>query len=79
MVFHSVKFAAPKPSGSSSSNKFDIAIGDDDVTAVEAITGEGDVTITAIYTADGKQISDLQNGLNIVKRSNGNTKKIILN
>ena len=66
-------------SGSSSSNKFDIAIGDDDITAIEALTGEGDITVTAIYTADGKQISDLQQGLNIVKLSNGNTKKIILN
>ncbi|MBR1916230.1 MAG: hypothetical protein IJ832_00030 [Bacteroidaceae bacterium] len=51
---------------------------DDNVTAIQALTGESDVTVTAIYTADGKQIGDLQQGLNIVKLSNGKTKKIMI-
>ena len=51
---------------------------DDNVTAIQALTGESDVTVTAIYTADGKQIGELQNGLNIVKFSNGKTKKIMI-
>jgi hypothetical protein len=53
-------------------------VNDDDVTAISALVGEGDTTITAIYTVDGKQVGDLQNGLNIVKLSNGKTKKIML-
>ena len=51
---------------------------DDNVTAIQALTGESDVTVTAIYGADGKQQADLQNGLNIVKLSNGKTQKIML-
>ena len=65
-------------SSSTPSNKFDIAVDDDDVTAIAALAGEGDVTVTAIYGADGKQQADLQYGLNIVKLSNGKTKKIML-
>ena len=65
-------------SGSSSSGKFDIAVSDDNVTAIEALTGEGDVSIKAIYTADGKKIGDLQQGLNIVKLSNGKIQKILI-
>ena len=42
---------------------------DDDVTAISALVGEGDTTITAIYTVDGKQVGDLQQGLNIEKSS----------
>lgn len=62
----------------SPSNGFSITVDDDNVTAIQALTGESDVTVTAIYTADGKQIGELQNGLNIVKFSNGKTTKIML-
>ena len=64
--------------GSASSNGFSIAVDDDSMTAIEALTGEGDTTITAIYTTDGKQLSDLQQGLNIVKLSNGKVQKIMV-
>lgn len=64
--------------GSASSNGFSIAVDDDSVTAIEALTGEGDTTVTAIYTTDGKQLSDLQQGLNIVKLSNGKVQKIMV-
>ena len=62
----------------SPSNGFSITVDDDNVTAIQALTGESDVTVTAIYTADGKPIGELQNGLNIVKLSNGKTTKIML-
>ncbi len=62
----------------SPSNGFCITVDDDNVTAIQALTGESDVTVTAIYTTDGKQIGELQNGLNIVKLSNGKTKKIMI-
>ena len=63
---------------SAPSNGFNIAVDDDSMTAIEALTGEGDTTITAIYTTDGKQLSDLQQGLNIVKLSNGKVQKIMV-
>ena len=65
-------------SSSAPSNGFNIAVDDDSMTAIEALTGEGDTTITAIYTTDGKQLSDLQQGLNIVKLSNGKVQKIMV-
>jgi hypothetical protein len=36
------------------------------------------VTVEAIYTVDGKQLRDLQQGLNIVKLSNGKVQKILV-
>ena len=64
--------------GNAPSNGFSIAVDDDSMTAIGALTGEGDTTITAIYTTDGKQLSDLQQGLNIVKLSNGKVQKIMV-
>ena len=64
--------------GNAPSNGFSIAVDDDSMTAIGALTGEGDTTITAIYTAEGKQLGDLQQGLNIVKLSNGKVQKIMV-
>ena len=65
-------------SGTTSSNGFSIAVDDDNITAINALTGEGEVTIAAIYSADGKQVNDLLPGLNIVKLSNGKVQKILV-
>lgn len=65
-------------SGSTSSNGFSIAVDDDSITAINALTGEGEVTIASIYSTDGKQVNDLQPGLNIVKLSNGKVQKILV-
>lgn len=49
---------------------------DNDATAVETIDfDDAEPEVLAIFTADGKQISELQKGLNLVKTTNG-TKKI---
>ena len=66
------------PKSVAPSNGFSIAVDEDDVTALSALTGEGDTTIVGIYSIDGKPQSDLQTGLNIVKLSNGKTKKILI-
>lgn len=50
----------------------------EDATAINALTGEGDVTIESIYSADGAQQSSLQKGMNVVKMSNGEVKKILV-
>ncbi|MEE1365078.1 MAG: C10 family peptidase [Muribaculaceae bacterium] len=39
---------------------------------------ESDLTIVAIYDLQGKQLKDLQPGINIVKMSNGKAKKIMI-
>ncbi len=65
-------------SGSTPSNGFSIAVDDDSITAINALTGEGEVTVTAIYSSDGKQVSDLLPGLNIVRLSNGKVQKILV-
>lgn len=47
-----------------------------DVTAVETVeTEEAEPTVLGIFTSDGRQVDELQKGLNIVKTTNG-TKKI---
>ncbi len=66
------------PKSAAPSNGFSITAGEDDVTAISALTGEGDIKVVGIYGIDGKQQSDLQPGLNIVKLSNGKTKKILI-
>lgn len=50
----------------------------EDATAINALSGEGDVTIESIYSADGAQQSSLQKGMNVVKMSNGEVKKILV-
>lgn len=51
---------------------------DDDATAIDALSGEGDVTIEGIYSLDGAEMPSLQKGINIVKFSNGEVKKVIV-
>lgn len=66
------------PKSAAPSKGFSIAAGEDDVTAISALTGEGGIKVVGIYGIDGKPQSDLQPGLNIVKLSNGKTKKILI-
>ena len=47
-------------------------------TAIEALSGEGDVVVEGIYSLDGAQIPSLQQGVNIVKFTNGEVKKVIV-
>ena len=51
---------------------------DDDATAIDALSGEGDVTIEGIYSLDGAEMPSLQKGVNVVKFSNGEVKKVIV-
>lgn len=54
----------------------DMFSGNADVTAVETVeTEEAESTVLGIFTSDGRQVDELQKGLNIVKTTNG-TKKI---
>ena len=50
-----------------------------DVTGIEAVTAEGvsNADITDIYDLNGRRRDTLQPGINIVKMSNGTTKKVV--
>ena len=52
---------------------------DNDVTGIEAVAAEGvsNAEITAIYDLNGRRRDALQPGINIVKMSNGTTKKVV--
>lgn len=49
---------------------------DADVDGIEEL--ENETTVVAIYTLDGKRIDDMQQGVNILKMSNGKTLKVII-
>lgn len=48
-----------------------------DPTGISEVSDNGTAKAVAYYTADGKQISAMQKGLNIVKLSNGKTVKVV--
>ena len=47
-------------------------------TNINDATTDGIATIVAIYSLDGRRIESMQRGVNIVKLSNGKTKKVIV-
>lgn len=49
---------------------------DDDINGIEEAINE--VTVEAIYTLDGKRIADMQQGVNILKMSDGRTVKVVI-
>ena len=49
---------------------------DNTTTGIEKVKTTDNV-VEAIFTVDGKRVSKLQKGLNIVRMSNGDVKKII--
>lgn len=63
---------------SGSAKPASFVIGEDEVDAINALVGESNVTIESVYNTNGVRHSDLQNGLNIVKLSNGKTQKILV-
>lgn len=56
---------------------FDITISDEEITSVNSQENT-DFDINSIYDIDGKILNGLQQGINIVKLSNGQTKKILV-
>ena len=56
---------------------FSIKICDDDVTGISSAMDDGEATVVAVYAPDGTRRATLQQGVNIVKLSNGKAVKII--
>lgn len=51
---------------------------DGEVTAIEGVNAETTEEIVAIYSLDGRRVESLVKGVNIVKLSNGKTRKVIV-
>ena len=50
---------------------------DDAVLQVEGVKQTANATVTAIYTPDGKKVSTMQRGINIVRYSDGTMCKVV--
>ena len=55
-----------------------VALKDDDPKSDIKALKTGDVNLVDIYTIDGKRISHPQRGLNIIRMSDGSTKKVLV-
>lgn len=63
------------------SPSFSINISDNEITGIHPVVdidGEFLSSVTAIYNANGQRLPELQHGINIVKYSNGTTKKFFV-
>ncbi len=49
-----------------------------DVTPVSDITADGNDDVLGYYTTDGKKVPSLQRGVNIIRYSDGTTKKVLV-
>ena len=49
-----------------------------DVTGIATVGQQHTTTVEAIYTADGKRISKPQQGLNIIRMTDGTTRKVVI-
>ena len=61
----------------SSAKAFDFAF-DDNTTAIEQAENTSSASIVAVYSAEGACLRGLQKGINVVKMSDGTTKKVII-
>ena len=65
-------------STSSDVSQLTIRLADDISTAIDMLTSVDSNVISAVYDILGRRVNSLQHGVNIVKFSNGQTKKIII-
>ena len=72
-AFHSYLVASTP---SAQARMLSLSIGDDDTTAIDVLNA-ADNSEAEIYDLNGHRLSDLQKGINIVKRGNKTTKVII--
>ena len=76
--FYCDPFRAYFVADNAGSNSFGIVISDDEPTGISDIASANADKAVAIYSIDGKRLGTLQQGVNIVKLSNGSTKKVIV-
>ena len=61
-------------SGSSATG---IVIGDASATGIEGVIMNADAEVTGIFDAEGRQLNEMQPGVNILRMSDGTTRKVI--
>lgn len=66
-----------KINSASGAKVFSIGV-DDTVTAIDSISGNDGTTIVGIYSLNGMRQGSLQKGVNIVKFSDGTTRKVVI-
>lgn len=76
--FYCDPFRAYFVADNAGSNSFGIVISDDELTGISNTASVNADEAMAIYSIDGKRLGTLQQGVNIVKLSNGSTKKVIV-
>ena len=63
---------------SGDASQLEIRTVDDTATAIDMLNATGSDEATAVYDLQGRKLKSLQQGVNIVKMSNGQTKKVII-
>ena len=54
-----------------------VVFGDASATGIEGVIMNADAVVTDVFDAEGRQLNEMQPGVNIVRMSDGTTKKII--
>ena len=76
--FYCDPFRAYFVADNAGSNSFGIVISNDEPTGINSAVNTNADKAVVIYSIDGKQLGPLQQGVNIVKLSNGSTKKVVV-
>jgi len=50
----------------------------DEATGISAVAGEAEAEVETVYDLGGKRLSGMRKGVNIVKMSNGTTRKVVV-
>ena len=54
-----------------------VVFADKDATGIEGVIMNPDAEVTGIFDAEGRQLNEMQNGVNILRMSDGTTRKVI--
>ena len=73
--FSSSKYGVVKSDGSTLASP--VVFADKTSTAIDGITTDADAEVIGIYDAQGRKLEEMQQGVNIIRMSDGTTKKII--
>ena len=73
--FSSSKYGVVKSDGSTLASP--VVFADKTSTAIDGITTDADAEVIGIYDAQGRKLEEMQQGINIIRMSDGTTRKVI--
>ena len=73
--FSSSKYGVVKSDGSTLASP--VVFADKTSTAIDGITTDADAEVIGIYDAQGRRLEEMQQGINIIRMSDGTTRKVI--